>query len=111
MPRDGDGLTITVAQVPLVAGGCIIAGAKVKHSVIFFNTRVENYSYVRDSVILPKCHIGKHCTIRNAVIDKGTVIPDGIEIGVAKGGHLTGRGHPHASTPGMMNQRLHFERE
>lgn len=99
----------------LVAGGCIIAGAKVKHSVIFFNTHIETHSYVKDSVILPKVHIGKHCTIRRAIIDKGTVIPDGFEIGVdlAKDRErflVTEEGIV-LVTPGMMNQRLHFERE
>ncbi len=99
----------------LVAGGCIIAGAKVKHSVVFFNTQIENHSYVRDSVILPKCRIGKGCTIRRAVIDKGTVIPDGFEIGVdlerdRERFHVTDGGVV-LVTPGMMNQRLHFERE
>lgn len=99
----------------LVAGGCIIAGAKVKHSVIFFNTRIENYSYVRDSVVLPKVRIGKNCIIKRAVIDKGVVIPDNFEIGVdpamdRERFHVTEEGVV-LVTPGMLNQRLHFERE
>jgi glucose-1-phosphate adenylyltransferase len=99
----------------LVAGGCIIAGAKVKHSVIFFNTLIENYSYVRDSVVLPKVRIGKNCTIRRAIIEKGTVIPDNFEIGVdaerdRERFHVTEEGVV-LVTPGMLNQRLHFERE
>ncbi|KAA3622177.1 MAG: glucose-1-phosphate adenylyltransferase [Proteobacteria bacterium] len=99
----------------LVAGGCIIAGAKVKHSVIFFNTRIENYSFVRDSVVLPKVNIGKNCTIRRAVIDKGTVIPDNSEIGVDLDRDrerflVTDEGIV-LVTPGMLGQQLHFERE
>lgn len=99
----------------LVAGGCIIAGAKVKHSVIFFNTRVENYSYVRDSVVLPRVSIGRNCTIRRAVIDKGVVVPDGMEIGVdlerdRERFHVTEEGVV-LVTPGMLDQQLHFERE
>jgi len=99
----------------LVAGGCIISGAKVKHSVIFFNTHVETGTYIKDSVILPKVGIGKNCTIKKAVIDKGTYIPDGMEIGVdlekdRERFLVTDEGIV-LVTPGMMNQRLHFERD
>jgi glucose-1-phosphate adenylyltransferase len=99
----------------LVAGGCIISGAKVKRSVIFFNTRIETGSYVRKSVILPKVRIGKNCLIKNCVIDKGTVIPDGFQIGVdpeedRRRFIVTDEGIV-LVTPGMMNQRLHYERD
>ena len=99
----------------LVAGGCIISGAKVKRSVIFFNTRIETGSYVRKSVILPKVRIGKNCLIKNCVIDKGTVIPDGSQIGVdpeedRRRFIVTDEGIV-LVTPGMMNQRLHYERD
>ncbi len=98
----------------IVSGGCIISGAKIKHSVIFFNTHIENRTYVKESVILPKVRIGKDCTIIKAIIEKGTVIPDGTQIGVdhdedRKRFHVTDEGIV-LVTPGMMNQRLHFER-
>ncbi len=99
----------------LVAGGCIISGAKVKRSVIFFDTRIETGSYVRKSVVLPKVRIGKNCLIKNCIIDKGTVIPDGFQIGVdeeedRKRFVVTDEGIV-LVTPGMMNQRLHYERD
>ena len=56
----------------LVSGGCIIAGARVKRSVIFFATRIETCSLVKDSVVLPGVYIGKNCRITHAIIDKGT---------------------------------------
>lgn len=99
----------------LIAGGCVIAGAKVKHSVIFFNTHIETKSYVKDSVILPKVQIGSNCTIIRAIIDKGTVIPDGMEIGVnlekdKERFHVTDEGIV-LVTPGSLGQRLHYERD
>jgi glucose-1-phosphate adenylyltransferase len=99
----------------LVAGGCIISGAKVKRSVIFFNTRIETGTYVRKSVVLPKVRIGKNCLIKNCIIDKGTVIPDGFQVGVdpeedRKRFVVTDEGIV-LVTPGMMNQRLHYERD
>lgn len=66
----------------MVSGGCIISGSKIDHSLLFSNVRVNSYSLVKDSVILPEVHIGQHCHIKNAVIDKGTQIPDGTTIGV-----------------------------
>lgn len=65
----------------LVSDGCIISGAHVEHSVIFYGTRIETYSRVQDSVVLPNVHIGTNCRIFHAIIDKNTVIPDNTVIG------------------------------
>ncbi len=65
----------------LVSGGVIISGAKVKRSIIYFNTEVEKGTLIKDSVILPKVMIGKNCRITRAVIDKACVIEDGMVIG------------------------------
>lgn len=65
----------------LIAGGCILSGASVKRSVLFFASTVEDGSVVKDSVILPKVSIGRNCRISRAIIDKGTVIPDDTVIG------------------------------
>ena len=65
----------------LVSGGCIISGARVKRSVIFFASRIDSHSTIKDSVILPKVAIGQRCRIQNAIIDKGCYIADGTIIG------------------------------
>ncbi|MDX1336036.1 MAG: glucose-1-phosphate adenylyltransferase [Gammaproteobacteria bacterium] len=65
----------------MVSGGCIISGSMVRHSLLFSNVRVHSYSTVEDSVVLPDVEIGRNCKIRNAVIDKGCVIPEGTVIG------------------------------
>jgi len=65
----------------MVSGGCIVSGATVRHSLLFSNVRVNSFSSVRDSVILPNVEIGRHCRIKRAVIDKGTRVPDGMVIG------------------------------
>ena len=66
----------------VVSAGCIISGAKVKRSLLFSNVRVEVYSQVNDSVILPNVTISKGCQIRKAIIDRGCVIPEGMTIGI-----------------------------
>lgn len=68
----------------MVSGGCIISGAHVRHSLLFSDVSVDNYSKVDSSVILPKVKIGKNCSISHAVIDKFCDIPDGTVIGEDK---------------------------
>ncbi|AOY87687.1 glucose-1-phosphate adenylyltransferase [Marinobacter salinus] len=65
----------------MVAGGCIVSGALVRHSLLFSQVRVHSYSDVRDSVIFPDVEIGRHCHIQKALIDRGCRIPDGTRIG------------------------------
>jgi glucose-1-phosphate adenylyltransferase len=65
----------------MVSGGCIISGAKIKNSLLFSNVRVNSYSEVTDSVILPDVEIGRNCRISRAVIDRGATIEEGTIIG------------------------------
>ena len=95
----------------LIAGGCILSGARIKRSVLFFATTVESYSLIKDSVILPKVSIGRNCRINRAIIDKGCVIPDGTIIGEnlaedAKRFHVTEEGLV-LVTPAMLGQILY----
>lgn len=95
----------------LISAGCIIAGARIKRSVIFFATHVEKQSLIKDSVILPKVTIGKNCKITRAIIDKGAYIADGTVIGEdlkedAKKYHVTPGGIV-LVTPEMLGQNLY----
>jgi glucose-1-phosphate adenylyltransferase len=65
----------------MVAGGCIVSGALVKHSLLFSQVKIHSYSEISDSVIYPDVEIGRHCHIRNALIDRGCRIPEGTRIG------------------------------
>jgi len=95
----------------LIAGGCILSGALVKRSVLFFATTAENGSVIKDSVILPKVTIGSNCRIRRAIIDKGCVIADGTVIGEdpvedAKRFYVSPEGIV-LVTPAMLGQNLY----
>jgi glucose-1-phosphate adenylyltransferase len=95
----------------MVAGGCIVSGSSVRHSLLFSNVRVHSYSEVEDSVIFPEVDIGRRCIIRNAVIDKGCKIPPGTSIGVdpeedAKRYYVS-EGGVVLVAPEMLGQRLH----
>jgi glucose-1-phosphate adenylyltransferase len=66
----------------IVCAGSIVAAATVESSVIGTHDRVEDGSYVQRSVLLDNVRVGRGCVIRNAIIDKNVVIPDGTLIGV-----------------------------
>ena len=99
----------------MVSGGCIISGAKIRKSLIFSNCKIHSHTSIVDSLILPECEIMDHCTIRGAIIDRGSVIPEGTVIGVdhdadrARGFRVTEGGHT-LVTPGMLKQKLHHTR-
>jgi glucose-1-phosphate adenylyltransferase len=103
------------ATESMVSGGCIISGASVKRSLIFSNCKLHSYSRISDSLILPECEILDGCTIQGAIIDRGCVVPEGMQIGVnldddrARGFRVTERGHT-LVTPGMLEQTLHQTR-
>jgi glucose-1-phosphate adenylyltransferase len=43
--------------------------------------RVHSYSHVEASVILPYAEIGRHVRLKNVVVDRGVIIPDGLVVG------------------------------
>lgn len=65
----------------MVSGGCVISGAKVTNSLLFSNVRINSYSEVDQTVVLPDVNIGRNCRITRAVIDRGCDIPEGTVIG------------------------------
>ncbi|MFK7885796.1 MAG: glucose-1-phosphate adenylyltransferase [Gammaproteobacteria bacterium] len=99
----------------MVSGGCVISGATLKGSLLFSNSHVHSYSMVEDSVILPEVQIGERCKIRRAIIDRGTIVPEGSQIGYdaeqdrKRGFRVTESGIT-LVTPDMLGQQLHFIR-
>jgi glucose-1-phosphate adenylyltransferase len=65
----------------LIAGGCIVSGSIVKHSLLFPRVRIHSYCEIEDSVLFPSVEVGRNCKIRKALIDRRCKIPDGTVIG------------------------------
>ena len=99
----------------MISAGCIVSGASVRKSVIFSNCKIHSHSVITDSLLLPECEIMEDCRIHGAIIDRGSVIPEGTEIGIdldadrARGFRVTEGGHT-LVTPDMLKQRLHVTR-
>lgn len=66
----------------LVAGGVIISGATVRHSVVFRRVRVNSYATVENSVLFDNVTVGRHARVVNAILDKNVTVPDGATVGV-----------------------------
>ncbi len=96
----------------LVSGGCIVSGSSVRDSLLFSKVKVNSYSSIEESVILPNVEIGRNVTIKRAVIDKGCVIPEGMTIGGnpeedQKRFYVSEKGIT-LVTPEMLGQSLHY---
>ncbi|MCX7069127.1 MAG: glucose-1-phosphate adenylyltransferase [Methylococcales bacterium] len=65
----------------MVSGGCVISGANVKRTLLFSNVRVNSYTIITDSIVLPDVEIGRNCRITKAIIERGCVVPEGTVIG------------------------------
>lgn len=99
----------------MVSGGCVVSGAQVITSLLYSNCRVDSYSNVSESLLLPNVVVGQNCNINRAIIDSGTVIEDHTVIGVdadadrARNFRVTDSGLT-LVTPDMLGQQLHISR-
>ena len=65
----------------LVSGGCIVSGANLRRSLLFTGVHLHSYAQVEGAVILPYVKIHRHARLRDVVIDRGVVIPEGLIVG------------------------------
>ncbi|WP_270181987.1 glucose-1-phosphate adenylyltransferase [Alkalihalobacillus sp. CinArs1] len=64
----------------LVNEGCVVYG-DVYRSVLFYGVHVGLGTTIKNSIIMPDVKIGANVKIENAIIESGTVIEDGMELG------------------------------
>jgi glucose-1-phosphate adenylyltransferase len=100
-PRNLPGSKLNNCDVhqSIIAEGCILTGADIKHSIIGVRSRIGGGTTIKHSIImgadrfetveqleennakrLPHIGIGNHCTIINAIIDKDVRIGDNVSI-------------------------------
>ncbi|GIF62857.1 glucose-1-phosphate adenylyltransferase [Asanoa ishikariensis] len=70
------------AVASMVSPGAVISGSLVENSVISPNVKVHSWAHVAGSVLMEGVDIGRHAVVRNAILDKNVVVPEGAEIGV-----------------------------
>ncbi|HEX2027303.1 MAG TPA: glucose-1-phosphate adenylyltransferase [Nitriliruptorales bacterium] len=64
-----------------VSGGVIVSGGTIRRSVVSPGVFVHSYAEVEGAVLMDDAVVGRHAVVRNAIIDKNVVIPDGARIG------------------------------
>ncbi len=65
----------------LVSGDCIVSGSEVRNSLLFTGVRSHSFSVLDHAVVLPYVTVNRNARLKNCVIDRGVVIPDGLVVG------------------------------
>ncbi|MCH9699102.1 MAG: glucose-1-phosphate adenylyltransferase [Gammaproteobacteria bacterium] len=66
----------------MAAGGVIISGGGVHHSILFANVFVDDKAMVNNSILFENVHVGPDAQLVNCIVDKNVTIPAGETIGI-----------------------------
>lgn len=65
----------------LVSGDCIVSGSEVRNSLLFTGCRTHSYSSLEYVVALPQVVVNRRAELKNCVVDRGVIIPEGLVVG------------------------------
>ena len=65
----------------LVSGNCIVSGAALNRTLLSTGCRINSYSALDHAVVLPEVVVQRHARLKNVVIDRGVIIPEGLVVG------------------------------
>ncbi len=65
-----------------VSNGVVVSGGYVEHSLLSPNVTVHSWAQVTGSVLMNSVVVGRNAVVRNAILDKNVVVPEGSRIGV-----------------------------
>jgi len=64
----------------MVSGGCIVSGSSLERCLLFTGVRTHSYSQIEGIIAMPYVEINRNARLKNAVIDRGVVIPNGLVV-------------------------------
>ena len=70
-----------MAVSSLVSGDCIVSGSEVRNSLLFTGCRTHSFSTLEHVVALPYVTVNRKVELKNCVIDRGVIIPEGLVVG------------------------------
>jgi len=76
-----EGQRMGAAIDSIVSPGCIVSGGRVRRSVLAPFVRVNSYSDVDSSIVMPHAVIGRYSRVRRAIVDEGVVLPENSSVG------------------------------
>ncbi len=65
----------------LVSGDCIVSGSAVSNSLLFTGCRTHSFATLEYVVALPQVIVNRKAELKNCVIDRGVIIPEGLVVG------------------------------
>lgn len=65
----------------MVSGGCIISGSSLERCLLFTGVKTHSYSRLEGVIAMPYVEINRKARLKDAVIDRGVVIPKGLVVG------------------------------
>jgi len=79
---DGDRVGRAINSV--VSNGVIVSGGLVRDAVLSPGVRVDSWARVERAVLLHNTRVSRHAVVRNAILDKNVIVPEGVSVGVDK---------------------------
>jgi glucose-1-phosphate adenylyltransferase len=64
------------AVASLVAGGCIVSGARARRSLLFTDVRLNSFASVDGAVLLPQVYVGRRARLKAIAQDKTKPVED-----------------------------------
>jgi glucose-1-phosphate adenylyltransferase len=65
----------------LISGGCIVSGGSLRRTLLFTGVHVHSYSTLDHAVVLPYVTVGRAVHLKNVIVDRGVVLPEGLVVG------------------------------
>lgn len=65
----------------IVAGGAVIAGGQLNHSILFPGVQVHDEAIVENAILFNDVVVRQGAVVRNCIVDKNVIIPPGESIG------------------------------
>ena len=64
-----------------MAGGVVISGGSVRHSILFQDIIIDDNAIIEKSILFGGVHVGAGARLQNCIIDQNVNIPPGEQIG------------------------------
>jgi len=65
----------------MVSGGCIISGSQLHRCLLFTGVRTHSFAELEGVIVLPYADIGRNAKLKNCIVDRGAMIPEGLVVG------------------------------
>jgi glucose-1-phosphate adenylyltransferase len=68
----------------MVAGGVVIVGGSVQHSILFPHVHIGEEAVIHDAILFNGVEVGEGAQLDRCIIDKDVIIPPGERIGFSR---------------------------